>query len=103
MLLHLGMCDRGETNRSDLRVWIIVYVYPYLTWAHGVVGLSRSLSMREVSGSIPDVSIYAFPKTFWLFSAILMCRVVSPFHAEGHIVSKAGSSNEHAVLSGVHD
>ena len=26
--------------------------------AHGVVGLSRSLSMREVSGSIPDVSIY---------------------------------------------
>ena len=24
---------------------------------HGVVGLSRSLSMREVSGSIPDVSM----------------------------------------------
>jgi hypothetical protein len=26
--------------------------------AHGVDGLSRSLSMREVSGSIPDVSIF---------------------------------------------
>ena len=30
------------------------------TWAHGVVGLSRSLSMREVSGSIPDVSNLPF-------------------------------------------
>ena len=64
MLLHLGMCDRGETNRSDLRVWIIIYVYPYLTWAHGVVGLSRSLSMREVSGSIPDVSNTILPVFF---------------------------------------
>jgi hypothetical protein len=31
-----------------------------MTRAHGVDGLSRSLSMREVSGSIPDVSILFF-------------------------------------------
>ena len=36
--------------------------------AHGVVGLSRSLSMREVSGSIPDVSIWLVHYTvFFLF------------------------------------
>ena len=32
--------------------------------AHGVVGLSRSLSMREVSGSIPDVSNTILPVFF---------------------------------------
>ena len=60
MLLHLGMCEWVETNRSNLIIWYMTYVQPYLTWAHGVVGLSRSLSMREVSGSIPDVSIGFF-------------------------------------------
>jgi hypothetical protein len=41
----------GVTHGIDIVIWLRTIR------AYGVVGLSRSLSMREVSGSIPDMSI----------------------------------------------
>ena len=52
---------RGHFSREPKLIAMgVSLVFSIDPRAHGVVGLSRPLSMREVLGSIPNVSIFFF-------------------------------------------